>query len=277
MICFYQSHLNGYKLQRTTILTRYLGAPAIACMNMRPMHGLNRPKPASASQFFIRQSSLNYLPGETIEVDLMTYSESRNFRGFLLQAQDPHTGHHIGHFAPTKESRPIDTCSATTHRDNSEKQHVKLVWLSPGASLPPGTDLGAPSHGNSWHAPIQPSINLSLLHKRQLVSVSTNVTNISNSGKPDASASNKPADIADIAETSTPTQAEHGAATSAGILQQVNQSSFAPAKKQVRFRATIVVAYDDFYTGFESSDLRYDPFTFANGTGTTATTTIAST
>lgn len=232
----------------------------MSCISMRPMHGLNRPKPASASQFFIRQSSLNYWPGETIEVDLMTYSESRHFRGFMLQAQDPHTGHHIGHFAPTKESRPIDSCSATTHRDNSEKQHVKLVWLSPGAVLPPGTDLGAPSsHGGAWHAPIQPSINLSLLHKRQLVNVSTNVTHITNAPTAEPAAAATQA-TTDMPPTTAPI------APMATIPQPPSQAPFVPVKKQVRFRATIVVSYDDFYTGFESSDLRYDAFSFANGT-----------
>lgn len=235
----------------------------MSCINMRPMHGLNRPKPASASQFFIRQSSLNYLPGETIEVDLMTYSDSRHFRGFMLQAQDPHTGHHIGHFAPTKEARPIDSCSAATHRDNSDKQHIKLVWLSPGAVLPPGTDLGAPSHSNSWRAPIQPSINLSLLHKRQLVSVSTNVTHISN-GPTSEPGTAAPAD--------SPPQDPPGPSVAplAPFPQTHTPAPYVPPKKQVRFRATIVVAYDDFYTGFESSDLRYDAFSFANGTSSSA-------
>lgn len=136
---------------------------------MKPGHGAHQPKPASASQFYVWQSSLTYTEGQNITVEVATQSNERHFRGFLVQAYDPSSssGTTIGRFQPTADSQPVDECSAATHRDNAQKKSVTLIWTAP-------TEPPASGH------------------------------------------------------------------------------------KQVRFRATIVVAYDEFYTGFDSSVEKFD-------------------
>lgn len=147
-------------------------------MNLRPIHGLYRSRPASASQFFIYQSSLSYKPGQNVTVEIATDSADRNFRGFIVQAYDPINGPQIGHFEATADSQPV-SCSGTTHRNNSDKKRVSLTWCAPSQS-----------------------------------------------------------------ETA-----------SAGAK---------PLIRQVRFRGTIVVTYDEFYTGFESSELSFDKFDYSD-------------
>lgn len=100
----------------------------MACLNMRPFHGLHRPKPASASQFFLRQSSLTYTPGQNITVEVLTHSNERNFRGFMVQAYDPVNGLRIGKFLPNKDSQPMP-CSAATHRNHQDKHSATLTWV----------------------------------------------------------------------------------------------------------------------------------------------------
>lgn len=149
---------------------------------MRPFHGLHQPKPASASQFFVSQSSLAYGPNETVTVQLATDSDERFFRGFLVQAYDPANGKSFGRFQPTDESQPL-WCSAATHRNHSDKRAVVLRWQE------------APVEGATGPA---------------------------------------------------------GAASSA-------------PRRQVRFRATIVVTYSEFYTGFESSERSFAKWDFSKG------------
>lgn len=210
---------------------------------MRPLHGLNRPKPASASQFFIFQSALSYLPGQTIDVDITTHSNERYFRGFLIQAYDPSSGAHVGQFLASNDSKPISSCSAATHKNNLNKQNVRIVWSAPshthrgshssGESASGSGDSGSgASHGGSLVSAFSPTLSLSLIAKRQNVDMSpTNTTEAASS------------------QPSSPGQASK-------------------ANQLVRFRATIVVTYDEFYTGFESSDRYFDKFGYANGTTT---------
>lgn len=157
----------------------------MACSNLTPFHGLHRPNPASASQFFVSQSSLGYTTADqqNITVEIATHSNERKFRGFIVQAYDPTSGHKIGQFVQSEESRPVASCSAATHRNHSDKKQVLLTWMPPAAS-------------------------------------------------------------------STTKQA-----------QPENPSNLA-----VRFRATIVVSYEEFYTGFESSEHRFEKFDYANKT-----------
>lgn len=213
-----------------------LGAPSIACLNMRPLHGLNRPKPASASQFFVVQSALSYSPGQTIDVEIMTHSNERYFRGFLIQAYDPSTGAHIGQFASSNDSRPLASCSGATHKNNLNKQRVKLLWVPPGMNArnlaatnnDPADTTHEVSSSSGWHlhSPVQPTLSMSLMSKRQLDGRASSSTTNSTEQPP-----------------TKPLPAE--------------------PMRQVRFRATIVVTYDEFYTGFESSDQYFDKFDFA--------------
>lgn len=164
-------------------------------MNLRPLHSFNLAKPASASQFFVSQSTLSYKPGENVTIDLMTHSSERHFRGFIVQAYDPSSGSKIGHFVENPEAKPIDSCSAATHRNNKNKRQVSIVWFPSQLSLPDNNnDDDDDNNGSSIAA-------------------------------------------------QTPATSRH----------------------QVRFKASIVVSYEEFYTGFESSENRFDKFTFANG------------
>lgn len=103
----------------------------MSCINMRPVHGFSRPKPASASQFYVSQSSLDYTSDKPINVTIETQSDDRRFRGFMIQAYEPGTGKHIGHFLPTSDSKPMTGCSAATHVNNQDKQKVVLTWIPP--------------------------------------------------------------------------------------------------------------------------------------------------
>lgn len=222
------------------------GAPALACVNLRPFHGLNQPKPASASQFFVTQSSLGCAPGQNISVDIATHSDHRYFRGFIIQAYDPISGHQVGHFLPNADSRPIDSCSAATHRNNQNKRRVTLTWLPPAplSGVRPQYSsvdmLTAP-----WMSFFQPAGN----QKRQL----------------EATGADSPPPEAPVAAT-TPTiigaSSDQNNATSALAPPSQPEVANAPLQ-QVRFRATIVVTYDEFYTGFESSDMNFDKFDYA--------------
>lgn len=193
------------------------GAPSMACLQMRPLHGLNRPKPASASQFFVTQSSLTYSPGEphkNITVEIATHSDERHFRGFLVKAYDAINGRHIGQFAGSPDARPVESCSAATHRNNQEKKRVLLIWQPPAqpqssSSSSTGGDTGA---FGDWMSSLRALGN----QKRQL-----------------------PAD----APGTTP--------------------SPAATTRQVRFKATIVVSYSEFYTEFESSEKIFEEFGYS--------------
>lgn len=137
----------------------------MACVGMRPLHGISSAKPASASQFFVVQSKVAYGESQNVSVDITTQSSDRTFKGFLLQAYDPISGQLKGSFKSSEDAQQVSACSAVTHRDGQAKKSVKVVWLPPAKQ----------------------------------------------SGK-------------------------------------------------VRFRATIVVSYSEFYTGFESSELKFDKF-----------------
>lgn len=188
------------------------GAPSLACMNLRPFHGLHSAKPASASQFYVTQSSLTYAPGQNVTVEISTQSDERYFRGFLVQAYDPITGSNIGRFLPTNQVRPLD-CSAATHRENLNKKQVTLTWIPPVFSDAASSDQ-SPSVTSQWLGLRAPQLSQS-------------------------------------------SHATVGNSTAISVLHPSN------AVRQVRFRATIVVTYDDFYTGFESSDQKFDKFDYA--------------
>lgn len=212
---------------------------------MRPLHGLNRPKPASASQFFVTQSSLAYTPGKSVTVEIMTHSNERYFRGFLVQAYDPSTGANIGQFLPSTDARSIESCSSSTHRNNQNKRHVSLVWLPP-SSGPASASLDQTL--GDWiglRSPI--SLSVSTNQKRQL------------SAAPGASNSTANSRIPLPTSAPTATANAHG-----------------NGSRQVRFRATIVVSYQEYYTGFESSELSFEKFGYSNGsTGTSAANTTS--
>lgn len=189
----------------------FLGAPSLACASLQPFHGLHRPKPASASQFFVSQSSLTYSPGSNVSVEITTHSDGRHFRGFIVQAYNSISGERIGEFVAGEHAQPMASCSAATHKDSGHKKSVQLVWLAPGSNQvasaqPPQQPDGQPTpaltaFGRQWLG----------LQKR----------------------SNLP-----------------GANSKA-------------AAGQVRFRATVVVSYAEFYTGFESSELHFERFNYS--------------
>lgn len=208
-------------------------------MNLRPIHGLHRAKPASASQFFVSQSSYSYAPGQNITVDIMTYSADRYFRGFIIQAYNPVTGSQIGHFMGGEDSRPLD-CSAATHRNNLNKKQVTLTWLPPSTPSQPGS---MDTFASQWlgfrpqrpSSPIQPTFNINVSkRKRQLA--------------PGAEGTGSASNVVS-APPVTP--------TSLNATASVDQSA------QVKFKASIVVTYDEFYTGFESSDQKFAKWDFA--------------
>lgn len=175
----------------------------------------------------------------------MTHSNERYFRGFIIQAYNPITGGQIGHFIPSTESRPLDSCSAATHKDNLNKKHVTLTWIPPYSTDLPSTD----SVANQWlgirtpHIP-QPGITWNVVNrdKRQTPVDAPTTTNVGPNQASEAVVTNAPV-----------TQG-----TPAGVSPIINQDPH-----QVRFKASIVVTYDEFYTGFESSDQRYDKWDFA--------------
>lgn len=199
------------------------GAPTLACVNLRPYHGLNRARPASASQFFVTQSTLSYQPGQNVSVEIATHSNERYFRGFMIQAYDPISGAQQGHFSAQDHIRPIDSCSAATHRDNLNKKHVTLTWV------PPSKSAGSASA-------IIPPVSSSWLGLRPLVSLNVNTGD----------------------QQRQPTDASHNASSPTDTASRSGHGL-----RQVRFRVTIVVTYEEFYIGFESSEQSFERFDYA--------------
>lgn len=157
-----------------------------------------------------------------MSVDIVTHSEERYFRGFIIQAYDPISGRQQGQFAARADSRPIDGCSAATHRDNLNKKHVTLTWVPPS-----GRPAASPATNDFWLG-LRPLAGFGM---------GANKRSLDGSG-----------------EQRGPAAAGETATSQPG----------ATALRQVRFRATIVVTYEEFYTGFESSDQRFERFDYAN-------------
>uniref|UniRef100_A0A6G1SPB7 Reelin domain-containing protein n=2 Tax=Aceria tosichella TaxID=561515 RepID=A0A6G1SPB7_9ACAR len=212
-------------------------------MNMRPFHGLHQGKPASASQFFVRQSSLSYAPGMNITVEIMTQSSERHFRGFMVQSYNPLDGKQIGHFLPTNEAQPM-ACSAATHRNNQDKRLVSITWIPPSHEHESSSSTGNGASTNPDQAAATAANHNSNSNNRSPLALGAALGNWlglpANSG---------------IQKRHLP---------SSSTTAQPKQQTVVPLQ-QVRFRATVVVSYSEFYTGFESSELKFERFDYSSG------------
>lgn len=183
-------------------------------------------------------------------VNITTHSTERYFRGFIIQAYDPTTGSMVGHFLPSADSRPIDSCSASTHRNNLNKHHISLTWVPPAFSA--GGLLGGQSGaaGQWLSSPIMPAIHFNVNNQKRQLPVESPPALVTNAPPPPP----QPAEAGQTASAPAPGPAYAPAPVPVPPASGLHQ---------VKFKATIVVTYEDFYTGFESSDQKYDKFDFA--------------
>lgn len=196
---------------------------------MRPFHGLHQPRPASASQFFVRQSALTYAPNGKVTVEITTHSNERHFRGFMVQAYDPANGQRIGAFAGNDVAQPMTSCSAATHRNNSDKKFVSITWFK-SESAAAAYEMTTTTTTTTTESPES-------LEEGQQQQVSQAVNRIGSwLGLP---------------------------VNGTAATRSIDKRHTTPLK-QVRFRATIVVSYDEYYTGFESSELNFAKWDYSS-------------
>ncbi|KAG9509362.1 ABC transporter G family member 14, partial [Fragariocoptes setiger] len=253
------------------------GAPSIACLTLRPVHGFHRARPAMSSPFTLTQSTQEYSHQSNLTVTLSTNMPDRYFRGFMIQAYDPVTGRTVGHFLPSSDSKPVGSCSATTHRNNLNKESATLVWVAPSRSSAnnrrPSLRVPRPyiqigTRVRRWWAPPDTPVTASPSSAGSQVSEPAHAPAAIPQASAQAPASApvitqqaseaKSGDAHDQHEDDKPQSAPVGAHHrppntnvfhfGAGAVQA------SPSTGQVRFRATVVVTYEEFYTGFDSSD-----------------------
>jgi len=150
----------------------------------------------------------------------------------MVQAYDPSTGSQLGHFLASADSRSL-SCSAATHKNNLNRRQVLITWL------PPAPSNAADSPESQWlgvRVPHTPFINMSVGNRRRQLDQS-----VGGAGEP-----------ARVEQPAVPGGQVAPAPPSAEPV------------RQVRFRATVVVTYEEFYTGFESSEQSFAKFDYAS-------------
>ncbi|CAL4141060.1 unnamed protein product [Meganyctiphanes norvegica] len=102
------------------------GAPAIACSDMTPLHGVDPQPPPSPY-------SLTYSEIGTGYNVVLEAAGGDSFKGFFIQAREPGTSNLIGAFNFDSSDIQYVDCSggtnnAVTHTSSSEKTKIEVTW-----------------------------------------------------------------------------------------------------------------------------------------------------
>jgi len=105
-----------------------------ACGTMTPQHG---PPPQNGNSPYRIILSSTKTAGQPIDITLVAPSQGPKMRGFFIQVRPVGGEAPAGQFNPNSDpqAKPV-TCGgkdnvAMTHRDNSDKEQVKLKWTPP--------------------------------------------------------------------------------------------------------------------------------------------------
>ncbi|XP_063494298.1 reelin domain-containing protein 1 isoform X2 [Symphalangus syndactylus] len=108
------------------------GASTVACEDMQPKHIQAQPQHQDTHHVTIHTHRSSYAPGDKIPV---TVRSSRDFMGFLLQAQRVSDHQVAGTFILIPPHSKLMTCfqeaDAVTHSDKSLKRNLSFVWKAP--------------------------------------------------------------------------------------------------------------------------------------------------
>ncbi|XP_019613938.1 PREDICTED: putative defense protein 3 [Branchiostoma belcheri] len=113
------------------------GAPAGACVTMRPghMNGNVSVTPQSSPSPYSIVVGDKYTPGRTVSVQIV----GPVFRGFLLQARRPGSTTPVGTFSNAPADTKTTTCTTTdnsmTHANTNAKQNITLTWNAPSTGV----------------------------------------------------------------------------------------------------------------------------------------------